>query len=239
MILGTYHFANPNQDQLKTAFDDHLSEQRQDEIRAVTDLLAAFRPTKIAIEVPATDDRLDRDYQTYVDGTRALRVNEAEQLGMRLAKTLGHERVFGIDHRMSLDLDAVIAAAQQDNQTRILGAMRATMNAVADLQQRVAEMSVGQALVAMNDPAWRPEGRDMYLRLVSVREGDGYVGADEVARWYQRNFRMFANFANLAESADDRLLVIVGLGHCPILRELAEADPRFEPVEPAAVLTAK
>jgi hypothetical protein len=106
MILGTYHFANPNLDLVQTDFDDHTSERRQREIQEVCDLLARFAPTKIALEA-SNDEALQRDFEAYVRGERELGVNESEQLGMRLAKRLGHARVFGIDHPMGLDLDAV------------------------------------------------------------------------------------------------------------------------------------
>lgn len=53
-----------------------------------------------------------------------------------------------------------------------------------------------------------------------------------MARWYQRNFRMFANLFAVIGSPRDRVLLIVGSGHCPILRELVQADPRLELIEP-------
>jgi hypothetical protein len=238
LILGTYHFANPNLDQVKTEFDDHKSERRQGEIQQVCDLLAKFAPTKIAVEAPA-GDALQRDFEAWLGGKRELRVNESEQLGMRLAKMLGHERVFGIDHRLDLDLDAVMGAAQRGGKTELLMEMNRTMERVRQLQQSLVKMTVRDALLAMNDRELLPLGRDMYLRLTVVRDGEQYVGADQMARWYLRNFRMFANLAGVIASPEDRVLVIVGSGHSPILRELVQADPRMQLVEPVEYLKPK
>ncbi|HEX6812571.1 MAG TPA: DUF5694 domain-containing protein [Planctomycetota bacterium] len=116
LILGTYHFANPNLDQVKTKFDDHKSERRQREIEDVCKLLAAFAPTKIAVEA-LPGEALQRSFDAYRAGTRELAVNESEQLGMRLAKTLGHERIFGIDSKLDLDLNAVMEAGKRSGRS--------------------------------------------------------------------------------------------------------------------------
>jgi pheromone shutdown protein TraB len=52
------------------------------------------------------------------------------------------------------------------------------------------------------------------------------VGADLLAKWYERNIYMYANLQRLAEPGE-RILVIVGSGHAPILRELATYDPQM------------
>src|SRR5262245_14686827 len=237
LILGTYHFANPNLDQVKTGFDDHKSERRQREIEDVCKLLAGFAPTKIAVEAPA-GEALQRSFDGYRAGTRELAVNESEQLGMRLAKALGHERVFGIDSKLDLDLNAVMEASKRSGRNELLGFMGKSMARIEQLQQSLVKMTVRDALLAVNDPSLMPLGRDLYLRLAVVRDGDQYIGADQVARWYQRNFRMFANLAAVI-SPGDRVLLIVGSGHAPILRELVQADEGLRLVEPHEYLRAK
>ena len=67
--------------------------------------------------------------------------------------------------------------------------------------------------------------------MARVKYGDDFAGADVLAAWYQRNFRIFANLA-AAVRPDDRVLVIYGQGHGAILRELIEASPALVLVEP-------
>src|SRR5947199_8838811 len=52
MILGTFHFDNPNRDYVKMERDSILSERRQKEVRELIDHLKSFKPTKIAVEIP-------------------------------------------------------------------------------------------------------------------------------------------------------------------------------------------
>src|SRR5262245_63040069 len=65
MILGTYHFANPGLDYVKSDLDDHLSEKRQKQIAEVVELLAKFKPTKIAIEAAPEAKSPQTNYEAF------------------------------------------------------------------------------------------------------------------------------------------------------------------------------
>jgi len=109
LVLGTYHFANPGSDAVKTEVADVLSATKQAEIRAVVGALAHFRPTKIAVEhVPASAPQLESLYHAYRSGRHDLSRNETEQLGFRLAAMLEHPHVYPIDHRGEFPFDAVM-----------------------------------------------------------------------------------------------------------------------------------
>ena len=66
MILGVYHFANPGLDYVKSDLDDHLSEKRQKQIAEVVELLAKFRPTKIAIEDVPESKATQTNYEAFL-----------------------------------------------------------------------------------------------------------------------------------------------------------------------------
>ena len=54
--------------------------------RRIVDRLAAFRPTRVAVEWPAdAQAELDQRYADYRAGRRALSANERDQIGLRLA----------------------------------------------------------------------------------------------------------------------------------------------------------
>jgi hypothetical protein len=53
MVLGTFHMANPGKDMHNQKVDDVLAEPRQKELAAMSEALAKFRPTRIAVEWPA------------------------------------------------------------------------------------------------------------------------------------------------------------------------------------------
>lgn len=55
-------------------------------------------------------------------------------------------------------------------------------------------------------------------------------GAEMLASWYERNIRIFSNLSGVT-SAGDRIFVLFGSGHVPILRELVELSSRHRLVE--------
>lgn len=97
------------------------------------------------------------------------------------------------------------------------------------------EWTVGEILRHMNQPEELAWGHGVYLSMNGVGAGDTQVGADLLARWYERNIRMFAHLQGVAEPGD-RIILIVGQSHAPILRELVLGHPGFELVDPLAYL---
>lgn len=236
MVLGTYHFDNPNRDYVKSDLDDHRSARRQREIAKVVERLASFAPTKIALE-SADAAALAAKYEAYMAGTYTLGGDERDQLGLRLARRLGHPRVYAVDHKLDMDLERVVAAAKETQNRAFLAAFEHAIAEIEVRQKRLASLTVDQALAEMNEPDEMASTRDLYMQLARVRLPDAFVGADVLASWYQRNFRIFANLVELIEP-DDRVLVIFGAGHAPYLRELVQSCADMRLVEPNAFLRA-
>ncbi|MBK9074764.1 MAG: hypothetical protein IPL77_07225 [Flavobacteriales bacterium] len=57
------------------------------------------------------------------------------------------------------------------------------------------------------------------------------AGAGFIGQWYLHNIRMYANICRSTRDADQRVLVIVGNGHRPIIQQLLRADPDWEVIE--------
>jgi hypothetical protein len=229
LLLGSYHMANPGLDQFNLEADDVLAPERQAQIEAVVAQLAAFAPTKIAIEDPYGDSTAVVNYRQYVRGERTLERSEEEQIGFRLAKRLGHEAVYQIDVRLMLDDAALgpVVAANPAHQARMAELEKLGQRAMAQMAAWLAEGTVGEMLYHMNRPEVLAQAHWPYVWIFApIAEGDDYAGADLVADWYKRNLRIFANLNRIA-TPGDRILVIYGQGHIPILRELVQASPDF------------
>jgi Family of unknown function (DUF5694) len=230
MILGVYHFDNPNLDYVKTNIDDHLSPIRQKQIAEVVDLLAKFKPTKIVLEAVDGVSSINRNYEGYLKSDYVLKADERDQLGLRLARLLGHKQVYSADHKLDMDFGSVIAAAQQSQDGNFLQAFQQVMAELQAFEKRKATMTVREILAVMNDPKEITRGRDLYLQMAAVRSGEKFVGADVLAGWYQRNFRIFSNITRIIQP-QDRVLVIFGQGHAAILKELVRSSPKLQLVE--------
>ncbi len=96
LVLGVYHMANPGHDIFNMQADDVLAPKRQQEIAELASVLAKFKPTKIAVENDSQAKLSDR-YAKYLAGQYALTTNEIDQIGLRLAKDLGHTTIYAVD----------------------------------------------------------------------------------------------------------------------------------------------
>lgn len=231
MVLGVFHFANPNADVAQFQGVDVLTPVRQQEIQAFVDQLARFQPTKIALErVPSETDSINADYRHYLAGTFPLTRNEIHQIGFRLAGQLHLPRLYAVDFQLGMHIDSVLAYAQLRD-TAYAGRFRRTIaEVVQQLDRMQREESIGANLRFLNDPATILLAQQPYMDMATVGAGDGYIGARVVAQWYERNLRIFANVAAVAEPGD-RILLIIGQGHTPILRELMRTYPGMQLVD--------
>jgi hypothetical protein len=76
----------------------------------------------------------------------------------------------------------------------------------------------------------------MFGGYLAAGEGSNYGGPHFLAQWYERNFNMAHNLTRLLEPGVHRILVIVGSGHVPPLRNLLDEAPQFCPVSPLPYL---
>lgn len=236
MVVGTFHFANPNLDVVKTEGRDMMTPEMQAQIEEVVDALAAFEPTAIAIErTPARAAEYDSLYAAYRAGTHPLRDSEEQQLGFRLADRFDHERVLPIDHRGEFPFEAVMEYAQANDPEFMAWFVETRSRMEQESNERDSTKTLRDILRAMNQPEEVDESHTPYLRIAAVGGGDTYVGADVLSAWYDRNIRIFANLAAAAEPGD-RILVIYGAGHAYTLRELIRSADWMELVEATDVL---
>ena len=231
LVLGTYHFANPGLDVVKAEVADVLTPAKQAEIGRVVEALARFRPTKIAVEVRA--DRaaqLDSAYMAYRTAPGTLDRSEVQQLGFRLAARFRHPRLYAIDHGGEFPFDAVMQYAQEHDTGFVTRVGRVTTELAAEMTRLQRQRSVGEILRLENTPARIREGHALYVETAKVGAGSTYVGANLLAKWYERNIRIFSDLQGIARPGD-RIVVIFGAGHAAILRQLIDSDARLELVE--------
>jgi Family of unknown function (DUF5694) len=246
MLLGTFHFQDSGQDGYKPQVDvDVRSPERQREVEEIVDRIARFRPTKVAVEQRHDRQaRLDSLYREHVAGRWELGANEIYQLGFRLARAMGHERVYAVDaparwYDPGQSEEDFAARARAMGQEHHLATRWDTLyyHLYAHGDSLKASRTLRETLLEANDPARVRLGHGHYL-VGSFRVGkdEDYLGADTRTAWYNRNLRIFHNLTRITGSPGERIVFIVGSGHLPILRHLVESSPEYELVEPSEYL---
>lgn len=227
MVLGAPHLANHNRDVQRTDIADVLTPAGQAEVEAVVARLAAWRPTRIAVEIKAGDQaELDKRYADFRVGRYALSASEVDQFGLRLAALLGHDRVHAVDWNdmppgAMEDYDWSAGAAQRGEEARMT-AIRAPewgqrMTALA------ASRPMAEWLAVMNGTDFLTQSHRRYYDYALL----GHQGANWVGAWHGRNLKIFANLVRVADAPGERVLVIYGVGHAPLLNRFASESGAF------------
>ena len=208
MILGSEHFANPGMDARNVKMDDVLAPKRQHEIRELIRLLGVFQPTKIALEVDERfDAEINANYQGYLEGTYPLTRREGEQIGYRLAKQMGHPKMYCVDYwpeqdplipkRLDKDLTDAYTFAKTHNQEHLListpavGKMYQDQDGTTWIEPDKYE-PLKDMFIRLNDPKGRLADHQVYLRSVRIGIGNQYPGANRfLLFWYARNLKNF------------------------------------------------
>ena len=237
LVVGSYHMSNPGLDAVNVTAEDVLSSRRQREIDELASRISEFRPTKVAVEIPfGRDSTSNAYYRRYVAGTYTLDRTEMQQLGFRIAKAAGLPRIFGIDHDLDVNLASVMVWALTHGQPELATtAQSLSGRLIAEADSMMRHASVGQIIAALNS-ARADSAHGIYLAALRVGADTSYPGATMAARWYERNLKITSNILRLIDSPADRVLVIIGAAHAPILRELLERVPGVRVVPAAAVL---
>ncbi len=235
MVLATHHMANPGLDRHNIKDDDILLPRRQHELAAVTNALARFRPTKIAVESLAAGDWPARvvKYDDYLDRRLATSRNEVVQIGFRLARQVRLNDVWGIDVRGNFPYAAVkrYAATHGSPLPERLDAMNAaTEQMLYGLNRVLKTGTVGQALRYLNDPQNIAESNEFYRDVRGFGDGTNQPGESLLRAWQARNNAICAHLVQLAEPSD-RIVVVYGAGHAYLLRQCVRDSPGFKLVE--------
>jgi hypothetical protein len=228
LLFGVFHFANPGRDVVRVDQVDVSTRENQAYLGALAERLCAFRPTIILLEF---DRAREAEMQSQLDAYRAdrleLGLNENHQIGLRVAKACGVEKLYGFDEsEVGWNAEPLFEYLESSAPD----VLEAFNDEIARLQQAEAtahrELSLRELLIRANDSERDRMNKDLYLLTNAAGAGFGFEGADATARWWHRNIRMYANIQRYA-AAGERVLVVAGQGHTAILRDLLAIDRRI------------
>lgn len=240
LLLGTFHFGYPNLDSHKTdssKYIDVLSPTRQKELQELAEVIKKFKPTRIYIEAwnPSYHDSL---YKEYLAGRYKLGRNEIYQVAYRVAGQSGLPKVYSVDassfarenYKKYPLIDSMWKYPNPVDSTRdkYWNAMYSRMYTTSDSIETTLTMLENFLLMAEPATLFRMHGH--YLSGGFNTKGND--GPDILPMWwYSRNLRIFNNILKTRPTAEDRIVVLFGNGHMPILKHCFQSSPEFEVVE--------
>lgn len=244
LVLGTFHFAYPNLDAHKTDssnFVDVLSPTRQREMQELADVVMRMKPTRIYIE-SAKQAFHDSLYAEYRAGRYEPGRNEVYQLAYRIARLMGHEKLYCVDaSSFANEYGHLIPGVDSLYNERAADPVRDAywgkkFSRVYDMGDSLeTTFTLLENFLLMAEPITQRRMHGAYLAsgFSTVKN----AGPDGLATWwYSRNLRIFNNILKTKPGKEDRLLLLFGNGHAPILRHCFESSPEFELIELKSLL---
>jgi hypothetical protein len=238
LVVGTVHFGGSTSDVFSPSVPDILSEKRQREMTELVAALARYRPTKIAIEsTPERIGKINAEYQAYLKGEYKLKADEIDQIAYRLGKELGQKQLYAADAKLDMDFEGVMAAAAKSGQQAMMDqAMESGKTAVAEIGRHLQSSTLEQFFRWFNSPEMLLANHRPYLYMAQVGTAADPKGADVLAGWYKRNLLIYGNLVRLADSPDERILLLIGQGHAKLLSEYIAESPNLRLADPLQFL---
>ena len=193
LTLGTFHFdrSMDGSDIIAKKHIDITSATNQLQLDSLIHILKDFNPTKIAVEwKPRSQKKLDSLFSEYKKGKWKLRKNEAYQIGFRLAKLLGHKKVYCVDNNPPMP-ETVNSIDDWDQYAKELGHFELWhaydieneqfYNFIDTIQNN---LYVFDYIRLLNSKVYSNRNKQIWTTgLVNVGHGDKYLGADLLGRW--------------------------------------------------------
>lgn len=244
MVLGTYHLSNPGKDMMNIQSDDVLSERRQQDLEHLKKVLAAFKPDKIAFEHPFSDrEPINVAYQNFVKEGDLTKLGRSEdyQIVFRLARHLGHQEVYPIDHKMG-DFSKLQPFLERNPPfaQRFQSKIQETAKVITEANERLKRSTISEFLAFLNSSESLNMNHSFYSMLLSFGQPSEFVGPEIVSDWYRRNMIIFHQLTQVVNpEKDKRILVVFGQGHAKLLRDFISDYTLFELIDPLDYLQSK
>lgn len=236
LLLGTFHF-------MESSIDFYCDEV-QNELDLFVRKLLSFNPDTIAIEAAVSAQMsVDESYKKFnlkdfhnrdkMENETLGDIcmfgqsypitynNESVQVGYRMGKALELNKIYAIDDDTILNMDVM------NNPTPFL---TEAMNVLkADMKEHT-KGTIENLYKYYNSDRFSKLNHNVYIQTNAINIDNNYAGARMVAKWYERNLKIFSNIQRLAIKSK-RLFIIYGAGHIQILRELINADDNLKLVD--------
>jgi hypothetical protein len=209
VLVGTYHFA----------YQKDILMNKQNEIIELVDFLAAFNPSKIALEWEKSEqEELDKGFAKNEENYE---MHEIEQVGFRLAAKLNHKTVFAVNWAGRLTQEEIVILNQsiQEDYPDVLQAVEAFGEKSGVI---ISDQTLLEAYRKLNNPELTKELEEMYLSFLAVEKNGHNLGVSFLSKRMERELTIVKNIGEILEKPKERILLIVGGDHLWLLTKLFE-----------------
>lgn len=230
--FGTFHMGFTS-DANSVDFDEN-DRKNQEDVKKVAKMLAEFKPTVIIVETPPSfNEALQKEYSEYLKNPKMKFENpsEIELLAYEVGRLSNAQRIFGIDHKMSYNYNI-----GNTIQNRVNDQTYEKYFQLIDKEEKKLNydnLSLLDKLKIDNHPQYLDFLINVNAEILSyVSTKDKFEGADEAAKYYHRNIRMYSNLNQIELNENDRVFILMGASHTAYFNDFMKRSPKYKLVDP-------
>jgi len=230
--FGTFHMGETS-DATSIKFDEN-DEKNQADAHAIAKLIAQFKPTIICVEVPEEkNEELNKEYKKYLQNSSKASTyfGEIGLVAFEVGRICDVARLEGIDYEMNYNYNIGGEIENAIDPTTVKTFYQNPFVSMPEFNVNPNDLSLLEKLKINNSQKYLD-----FLMLVNadlltyIGTKDGYEGADEAAKYYQRNLRIYSNLNRIQATKEDRIFILSGGSHAAFLKEFMERSPKYEVV---------
>lgn len=226
--FATFHMGK-TPDAVKVSFDPK-SAKSQNEVFEIAKLLSEFKPTVICVELlPADNEKIQNDYQNFLKDKNYKTSYEGEVslLAYQIAKIAHVKNIYGIDEQETGYYNYRIGEQLQNQVDHVT--YKRFMPSLIEKFKKQESMSVKEKLIDFNKESTLQDLITANADILTyVSTSKNFEGADEAAKFYRRNLRMYSNFNQIPLSENDKVLIISGATHAAFFSEFLKRSPKYQ-----------
>jgi hypothetical protein len=230
--FGTFHMGETS-DATQTDFDEN-DKKNQLAVHEIAAKLALFQPTVIIVETPPSfDKKLQAEYNEYLANPKMKFKNpsETELLAYELGRLSGTKRIYGVDHKMEYNYMIGSEMVNAIDSTWHNKYYKEPMKYYPQVDIDENNLNLLDKLKLTNQNAYLDFLIEVNAEMLShVGSEKGFEGADEAAKYYQRNIRMYSNLNRIDLTENDRVFILMGASHTAYFRDFISRSPKYKMV---------
>ena len=228
--FGSFHMGITT-DANSTEFDER-NKKNIDSVHQIAKMLADFKPTVIIVErTPYFNEELKENYHGYLKNPDTIFRNqsEIELLAFELGRLSGTKRIYGIDHKLEYKYYIEDEIINTNDSITYNNFVKNPFKYNPELNVELETLSLLDKLKLMNN--------QKFLDFLIVTNADilthagtagNFEGADEAAKYYKRNLRMYSNLNQISLDKDDRVFILMGASHTAFFRDFMSRSPKYD-----------
>ena len=252
LLIGTFHFNNPGADIVKTNSFDVMSKNSQKELEKITEKIKKYNPKKIFVEWEYDQQsKLDSLYNLYLNDNYFDYVkekhpknnfylqNEIFQLAFKTAKKCNLKKVYGIDYPYTtFPFDSLLNSIEKAKQETLKNEILKRIEEFEKLEnENLKKSNLTKLIINKNTEDYRKTDLQSYISLLNkAGQNTDFSGAFLVSEWFKRNLYMYSLVQKITESADDKVMILLGASHIALFKQYIELDENFKSIELIEIL---